>query len=104
MRFQLSKRDPMRDGVAIVILCLAAMPARADDAPVFFADPITHGQVARFSPDGNFTVRWMGACVAGRGVLHSQEGDFTGTWVNGCLANGGQTATIETTSGACGFN
>jgi MORN repeat protein len=65
----------MRRAIAMIILCFAASSARADDAPVFFADVVTHCQVARFPPDGNFTVRWSGACVAGKA-----EGDGIAEW------------------------
>jgi hypothetical protein len=60
--------------------------------------------VYHFGDGSVYEGEWHNGIPNGRGVWHSQGYDFGGTWVNGCFANGSQTATLDTTRSACGFD
>lgn len=60
-----------------LVLCLAALPAWADDTPTFFADPASHCSVGTFYPLPALAVRWTGGCAGGKA-----EGAGVAEWQN----------------------
>lgn len=63
-----------------LVLCLAALPvlclpARADDAPAFYADQGNHCSVGTYYPGPQISVHWEGSCAGGKA-----EGSGVAEW------------------------
>lgn len=89
---------------ATLLALVAVSPARGDDTPTFVTDPASHCSVGTYHPDPRDSVRWSGACAAGKaqgqGIAEWQTAGafvarFEGTFNGGLLEGRGLKVTND---------